>query len=92
VVTNPLRDNVDDRISGILHRAIRYKEGYLYVIPVPAGCTRQPNVRQAWEIGLNDPDAVGVYQDDSPLVPERRDNAPVIELLAWKRSRKASRK
>jgi hypothetical protein len=46
---------------------------------------RQLIVRQAWEIGRNDPDSVGVKRGDRPIVPADKRDAPVLELLRWKR-------
>jgi hypothetical protein len=49
---------------------------------------RDLHVRQAWEIGPNDIDAMGVTEDDHPVIPGERLNAPVLELLRWRRSLK----
>jgi len=49
---------------------------------------RELNVREAWELGRNDPDNVAVTEDDSPIIPAGQDNPPVIELLQWKRERR----
>lgn len=46
---------------------------------------RELNVRQAWEIGRHDVDSAGIRGDDDPIIPPDSD-APVIELLRWKRS------
>jgi hypothetical protein len=35
-ISNLLRDNVDERIANIEHRAIEFGKGYLYVIRIPA--------------------------------------------------------
>jgi len=44
------------------------------------------HIREAWEIGKNDPDAVAIMKDAKPIIPkEHRKNAPVLELLKWKR-------
>jgi hypothetical protein len=44
-------------------------------------------VRDAWQIGLNDVDMVGVFPDDSPIIPEGISDAPIKKLLEWKRNR-----
>lgn len=44
-------------------------------------------VREAWEIGRHDPDGAGVLEDDDVILPDDVENPPVIELLAWKRTR-----
>jgi hypothetical protein len=46
------------------------------------------NVREAWEIGLNDLDGAGVNEDDKVIVPDGIPNPPVYELQAWKRAKK----
>jgi hypothetical protein len=45
------------------------------------------NVRPAWQIGLNDPDAMGITSRDDPIIPEGETNAPVLELLKIHRKR-----
>jgi hypothetical protein len=46
----------------------------------------QLSVRDAWEVGLNDPDMPGVLGADDVIIPEQhRTDAPVLELLKWKR-------
>ena len=42
---------------------------------------RQIHVRQAWEIGRNDIDAVAVKKGDVPIIPKNVKNAPVLEIL-----------
>jgi hypothetical protein len=42
-------------------------------------------VRQAWEIGVNDPDIVALDPDDPPVIPPDQPNAPVIKALARRR-------
>lgn len=63
--------------------------------PVPIDCRclvkRELNVRWAWEIGRHDPDSAAILDDDMPIVPAGQDNAPVLELLQWKRARPQSR-
>ena len=41
-------------------------------------------VRDAWQIGLNDLDAMGIVLDDDLIIPDGEDNPPVLELLKWK--------
>lgn len=45
------------------------------------------NVRNAWQIGLNDLDSVGVLPGDDPIIPDTELNPPVTELLKRKKSR-----
>jgi hypothetical protein len=39
------------------------------------------SVREAWEIGPNDPDAVALKQDEQPLIPDDVKDAPVLRTL-----------
>ncbi len=48
-------------------------------------------VRDAWQIGLNDPDCVGVDPKLDPIIPEGQSNAPVLELLERLRKRGAEK-
>lgn len=52
---------------------------------------RDLNIRPAWQVGRNDPDGAGIDVDDQIRIPEGETNAPVIELLAWKKEREATR-
>lgn len=44
---------------------------------------QQLNVRQAWEIGRNDIDSPGIRDDDEPLIPDGRRDAPVLDVIKW---------
>jgi hypothetical protein len=44
---------------------------------------RELFVREAWEIGRNDIDCVGIQLGDQPIVPDGVDNPPVREVLEW---------
>jgi hypothetical protein len=48
---------------------------------------RELIVREAWEIGRNDPDGAGILPGDDPIVPDGVSKAPVKELLDSKRTR-----
>lgn len=39
------------------------------------------NIREAWEIGPNDLDGIGIRPDDDPVVPPGESNPPVFALL-----------
>lgn len=43
------------------------------------------HVREAWEIGRHDPDMAAIYPDDDPSIPVGQHEAPVLELIRWKR-------
>jgi hypothetical protein len=48
---------------------------------------RELNVREAFEIGRNDPDAAGIRATDKPIIPAGKSKAPVVELLRFLRKR-----
>jgi hypothetical protein len=48
---------------------------------------KQLTVRQAWEIGPNDPDSIAIEPDDNPIIPAGTLDVPVVKLLAKKRSK-----
>ncbi len=48
---------------------------------------RELIVKEAWEIGRNDIDSVGILPEDQPTIPDGVDDQTVNDLLAWKRSR-----
>ncbi|WP_417748713.1 hypothetical protein [Rosistilla oblonga] len=47
---------------------------------------RELIVKEAWEVGRNDFDSVGILADDKPAIPTDVGNPPVHDLLKWKRS------
>ena len=53
---------------------------------------RELIVRQAWEVGCNDPDSSGILPGDKPAIPGRVSDAPVTGLLKVKRARMAEAK
>lgn len=46
---------------------------------------RELHVREAWQIGRNDPDSAAIDPDWMPIIPADRQDAPVLDLLQWKR-------
>jgi len=51
---------------------------------------RRLRVREAWQIGRNDLDIVGVDGDDDPIIPpEQTARAPVLAVLRWKRDQQS---
>jgi len=48
---------------------------------------RQVLVREAWEIGMHDPEILAIRSGDKPIIPKHVIDAPVLEVLA-KRERK----
>ena len=48
---------------------------------------RELHVREAWEIGRHDVDCAGIHPDDDPIIPADHPDAPVPELIRWKRER-----
>jgi tetratricopeptide (TPR) repeat protein len=43
------------------------------------------HVREAWQIGRNDLESSGLQPDDDPVIPPDQPDAPILELLSWKR-------
>jgi hypothetical protein len=79
-------------------------DGYFFAPAIVAGVKSEPvleqdnwlgkrelHVRQAWEIGRHDIDSVGVTEDDDPIIPPGQKDAPVLELLRWKREHAKTR-
>jgi hypothetical protein len=42
--------------------------------------------KEAWKIGLIDPDLVAISQEDDPFIPDDVSDAPVLEVLKRFRS------
>ena len=59
--------------------------GQCEFIPELAIAKSKFHVREAWQIGMHDVDVMGVSLTDKVIIPDDQDNAPVIELLKWKR-------
>jgi hypothetical protein len=50
---------------------------------------RELHLRDAWEIGRNDPDSVAISKSEEPIIPpEHLRDAPVLELIKFKRKKK----
>lgn len=51
---------------------------------------RKPHlhVREAWQIGFNDLEVMGLLADDDPIIPAGQPDAPVLQLLRWKREQR----
>ena len=47
-------------------------------------------VHDAWQLGPDDPDGIGVEPDDDPIIPADQDDAPVMELLRRRRAESAT--
>jgi hypothetical protein len=45
------------------------------------------HLRDAWQVGRNDLDSVGILPEDDPIIPAEQPNAPVLELLELKRNK-----
>jgi hypothetical protein len=46
---------------------------------------RDLQLRDAWTIGPNDPDAVALRDNDDPVIPEGRADVPVLRAMKWLR-------
>jgi len=47
------------------------------------------DIKNAWELGLNDPAGVAILNDDNPIIPSGVNNAPVLEIIKKKKRNKA---
>ncbi|MEX2598585.1 MAG: hypothetical protein WD533_02905 [Dehalococcoidia bacterium] len=47
------------------------------------------NVRDAWEIGPNDLDLVGIAPDDDPIIPEGKQDVPLLQALRERKTTQA---
>ena len=60
------------------------------ILPMPsrelALLKRKLDVREAWQIGDNDPDRAALYKDDEPIVPEGVTDPPVNNAMMRMRS------
>ena len=45
------------------------------------------NVREAWQVGRNDLDMMGISEDDDIVIPQGQDVVPVLDLLSWRKGR-----
>lgn len=79
----------------------RSEWGYYFLVPAIITPKGQPefvtdlaiaksklNIRDAWEIGMHDIDAMGVRPDDKVIIPEGEENAPVVELQKWQKTKR----
>lgn len=42
------------------------------------------HIKEAWQIGINDPDSVVISKTDNPVIPQGIEDAPIIDLLKRK--------
>jgi hypothetical protein len=96
---NTMEPLSDRNLSGFLTQYKRFgcyflahavqEGGPSNITPIMDNCIlkRKLSVRDAWEIGMHDPDCMGIRSDDDPIIPDNHGNVPVIELLKWMRER-----
>lgn len=96
---NTMEPSTDRNLAGFLTHYKRFgmyylahaaqKSGASDITPVMDNCIlkRELSVRNAWEIGMHDPDCMGIRIDDDPIIPHQHKDAPVLELLNWMRER-----
>jgi hypothetical protein len=65
---------------------------YPQLINCPQVIKRDLHVREAWQIGANDPDSVAILDDDDPVIPPNQKKPPVVELLRGRRDKRATRR
>lgn len=65
------------------------RDGGLVPVPNAPGIGKSSlYVREAWEIGMNDPDIVGLLPDDDPIIPRGRRKVPVYQVLRFLKNRR----
>ncbi len=42
-------------------------------------------VKEAWTIGLNDPDMSAIKPDDKPIIPKDKEEIPVLEVIEFQK-------
>lgn len=45
------------------------------------------DIKNAWELGLNDPAGVAILNDDNPIIPSGVNDAPVLEILKKRKNK-----
>lgn len=43
------------------------------------------SIREAWTVGLNDPDSMAISSSIDPIIPYGQENPPILQLLEWRR-------
>lgn len=46
------------------------------------------NIREAWTVGMNDPDCMAITGDINPIIPDGEENAPILDVIKFQQSRK----
>ena len=89
-----LSQTTKKRESFLLHR-LRIRAQVREILKMPSAqlsiAKRQLDIREAWQIGENDPDVVALYQDDEPIIPAGVTDPPVNKALIRKRSDRQKR-
>ena len=52
-----------------------------------AGFLGEVVIREAWTVGVNDPDGMAVSPSIDPIIPEGQENAPILGLIEWQKKR-----
>lgn len=58
------------------------KDGAPELVPELGIIKSELIIRDAFEVGLNEPESVAIREDDDPIIPDSVTNAPVLEVLA----------
>ena len=61
-------------------------------VELPPFFKQSLNVRDAWEIGIGEYDAVGILPDDDVIIPAGVKDPPIVKLLAWLNSSRSERR
>jgi hypothetical protein len=79
------------RVEGSYYLAPAIGESPTIAPEVISDCViakRKIYVRSAWEIGRHDLDSAAIQDEDSPIVPAGTTNAPITDLLRWRREKR----
>lgn len=92
---NTMHPTTDDNLELFRRRHEHLGRYFLTFVELRPDGTAVPNfeycigkselfVRDAWQVGRNDPDAVAIQPGDDVVIPSGELNPPVRELLSWK--------
>ncbi len=41
-------------------------------------------IKEAWQVGLSDPELMAINKDDNPIIPDGVEDPPILKALEWK--------
>lgn len=76
----------------VLLPAVVSTDGHPKLISDVAILKRKFHVRDAWQIGCHDVDAMAIGSEDEVVIPDGESNPPINELFEWRRQMGAKKK